>query len=184
MKTATDGNSGFRLAELLERARARGRGSEASEQPQQQENEEKTSDEKQGGPEFMSLRYNVREQRRKIRRDLKPLENYLLDDIAEGTINSWDSQNEFDLKILALGLGIKVNRIYSMLKDLSERSIIVRKPTRYPGREILGLNPAFFGQILTNHQHELEKKRHLTLVWDNLSSDVDNFKVQVPNGTN
>lgn len=117
-----------------------------------------------GGPEFMALRANVRRKRREIRRDLTPRQNYLLDDITEGTVDGWGSKSEFDLKDLAYGLGVRVNKIYVLLKELHDQSLITREPTRYPGREILGLNPESFGQILINHQHEKEKKKHLRLV--------------------
>lgn len=116
------------------------------------------------GPEFMSLRFNVRAKRREIRRNLTPLQNYLLDDITEGTVNEWDSKNEFDLKDLAAGLKVTPNRVYEMVKDLEALKIIIRKPTRYRGREILGLNPELFGQVLTDHQNDLEKRRHLRVV--------------------
>lgn len=142
------------------------------------------SDERKGA-EFMSLRYNVRNKRREIRRELKPLENYLLDDIAEGSINCWATKREFDLNDLAAGLGIRVNRVYSMLKDLHARSIITREPTKYPCLEILGFNESYFGQILTDHQYEIEKKKtHLKVIVDNSKVAVDNFDGEVPNGTN
>lgn len=126
-----------------------------------------------GGREFMSLRHNVISKRREIRRDLTPLQNYLLDDITLGTVYNWKSQNEFDLKELARGLKVPPNRIYELLKDLEERKLIVRKPTQYRGRETLGLSAEIFGQILSNHQNDIEKVKHLRLVkTDKPSGDV------------
>lgn len=142
------------------------------------------SNEEFGGAEFMSTRFNILQKRRMIRRSLKPLENYLLDDIEEGTLYKWSSESEFDLEDLSLSLGTGVNRIYSMLSSLHERGIIVKRDTRYKRRFVLGLDPDFFGQILTNHQNELEQKRHLSLVVDNKGNGVDNSRKQVPNGTN
>ncbi len=123
----------------------------------------------------MALRYNVRQKRRKIRRDLTPLENYLLDDIQEGTIDSWETSSEFNLQDLAEGLGTQVNRIYAMLKDLHEKGIITREPTRYAGLEKIGLSTKYFGQILSDYQQKIEDRKHLSL--------VPNRTDQVPNGT-
>lgn len=114
---------------------------------------------KKGGSEFMSLKWTVIRVRQILRRDISPLQNYLLDDISLGTIYMWKSKNEFDIRDLATSLNVKPNRVYELLKDLEEKKVIVREPTRYPKREVLGLNPEMFGQILTETQTQKEKFR-------------------------
>lgn len=124
-----------------------------------------TKGNEQKGAEFMALRANVREKRRELRKDLTPSQNYLLDDITEYTVNGWSSTKEFDLDQLATGLGYKTtDKIYLLLKQLHKKGLIIRKPTKYAKREILGLNPKVFGQVLINHQHETEKRKHLKLL--------------------
>lgn len=120
--------------------------------------------EERKGAEFMSLRCNVIRKRKELRSTLSPRENYLLDDIQEGTIGDWQSLGEFNLEDLAKGLNIRMNKIYVLLKNLHTKDIIVREKTKHKKLEMLGLNPNIFGQILSNHQHGIEKKKHLRLV--------------------
>lgn len=125
----------------------------------------------------MAVRMNIIRKRREIRHELTPSQNYLLDDIMLGTINDWDSSNQFDLEELANGLGYKsTDKLYLMLKQLANKKIIIRKPTKYPGLEILGLNPEFFGQVLIDHQNALEKNRSLKIVVDNSQDKLTDHK--------
>lgn len=116
------------------------------------------------GSEFMALRQNVITKRRELRSQLTPTENYLLDDIQNGTIGKWDTISEFDLNDLADSLDIQINKVYVLLKGLHEKRIIVREKTKYKKLEKIGLNPEMFGQILIDHQEEIRKKKHLKLV--------------------
>jgi hypothetical protein len=121
----------------------------------------------------MSLRYNIRRKQKELRHELPPSQYYLIEEIIDGTVGDWDSTNEFDLEHLAKQMGYKsTNKLYSMLKELDKKELIVRKSTRYPRREVLGLNPKLFGQVLTNHQTDLEKKRHLKIVVDNSQNEL------------
>lgn len=125
------------------------------------------------GLEFMALRFNVIDKRRELQRQKKitPAESCLLQEIELGTCGARNkkkhmmSQAEFYLEDLSINLGYKkVNKIWSLLKSLEQKTFIIRKPTRSKGLELIGLNPEVFGQILIDKEHEKEKKRHLKLV--------------------
>lgn len=118
------------------------------------------------GPEFMALRFNVRQKRKELRKDIAPLENYLLDDITEATVNAWKATHDFDINEIARTLGTSRGRVYAMLSKLKELKIITDEK-KYGRLHSIGLNPEFFGQILIDHQHDLDKKKHLSLAVDN-----------------
>lgn len=118
------------------------------------------------GPEFMAIRFNIRQKRKEIRKKLAPLENYLLDDITEATVNAWKTAHDFDIHEIATTLGTSRGRVYAMLSKLKELKIIIDEK-KYGRLHSIGLNPEFFGQILIDHQHDLDKKKHLSLAVDN-----------------
>ena len=141
---------------------------------------------KKKGLEFMAIRFNVIDKRRQLQREkaITPAESCLLQEIELGTIGARNkkknmgSQAEFYLEDLSNNLGYKsVNKIWTLLKSLEKKQLIIRKPTRSKGLELIGLNPAVFGQILIDKEHQKEKKRHLRLV-DNSEPVVD--KVETP----
>jgi hypothetical protein len=134
------------------------------------------------GPEYMAMRWNILQKKKEIRRDIQPLDNFLLDDLIEGTVNKWVSESEFDVEDLAAGLKTGTNRVYASIKKMHAMGLITKRETRYKRRLILGLNPNFFGQILIDHQHQLEKKKHLRLVSIG-TQEVPKETEEVPNGT-
>lgn len=128
---------------------------------------------KKKGLEFMSTRFNVAFKRRELRtsKAVTPAEYYLLEEIEMGTYGAQNKKRtistkaEFYLEDLSKHLGYKeMDKIWRLLKSLHKKNLITREPTRSKGVEVLGLNPAEFGQILIDSQHALEQKRHLKLV--------------------
>ena len=160
----------FSYAELCERAR--------KEAEKHQKNIEQK---KRKGLEFMGLKLDIAEMHLQlaVKKLITPAEDNLLKIIEMGTIGARNSRSqicsksEFYLEDLALILGILKNKVYVHLKSLEKKNYIVREKTRSKGREVLGLNPKVFGQILPDQQHERERRRHLKLV-DNNPNGVDN----------
>ena len=125
------------------------------------------------GLPFMSLQFNVLFKRRQlaINKEVTPSEYYLLEEIEIGTIGARNSKYqicsiaEFDLNSLSYNLGYKEkDKIWKLVKSLHKKGLIIRKKTNIKTKEILGLNPKVFGQVLIDSYHQVEKKRHLKLV--------------------
>ncbi len=91
---------------------------------------------------------------------------------------------EFYISDLSKALGYKEkDKIWKILKSLHAKKYIIREKTRTKDKEILGLNPEVFDQILIDKQHEVSKKRHLSLVVNTHDSSVDNTQNDVDNCT-
>jgi len=123
------------------------------------------------GLEFMAIRFNIVDKRRELRSQLKPAENYLLDEIELATIGGRNekrtiaSEAQLYIEDLSNALGYKEkDKIWSLLKSLQNKKLIIRRPTRSKGLEIIGLNPEIFGQILIDKQDAIERRKHLKLV--------------------
>lgn len=106
-----------------------------------------------------------------VSKQITPTESLLLELIHLGTAAARNgksticSKAEFFIEDLSSDLGYKsVNKVWTLLKSLHKKNLITREPTRSKGRDIMGLNPEVFGQILIDTQHEVEKRRHLKLV--------------------
>lgn len=144
---------------------------------------------KKEGLEFMAIRFNVVERRRKLRffKQVTPGEYFLLEEIELATIGGQNgkstirSSGEFYIKDFATILGIGFNKVYVQLKSLEAKNLIIRQKTRSKGLEIIGLNPAEFGQILIDSQHALETKKHLKMVVNNSPNIVNIPEDNVPN---
>lgn len=148
---------------------------------------DKTKEEtgKVGGLEFMSRRFNVVNQvfELAVTKKITPAERNLIDLIEIGTTGAMNEKRqfctkaEFYLEDLSSALRYKEKaKIWRLLKSLHTKGIITREKTRSKNKELIGLNPEMMGQILTNHLHEEERKRHLKLAVNNSVIDVDNFK--------
>lgn len=167
----------FSYAELCERARK-----------EAEKHKDIPEEKKRKGLEFMGLKFNVAEMHLElaIKKLITPAEDNLLKVIEMGTIGARNSRSqisskaEFYLDDLAEKLGILKNKIYVHLKSLEKKKYIIREKTRSKGREVIGLNPVVFGQILPDQQHERERRRHLRVV-DN-SSDPGATEVQNQEG--
>lgn len=142
----------------------------------------------------MALRYNVVDARRELsnKKKITPSEYYLLEEIELGTIGARNSKKmicskaEFFLADLSKLLGYKTQmKIWALLKSLQAKDLIVREATRSKGREILGLNPDVFGQVLIDKSHLEERIRHLKLVpkppVDKSEDGGDNSKTEQTN---
>lgn len=126
------------------------------------------------GLEFMALRLDVAEKHLElaVQKKITPAEDNLLKIIQMGTIGARNSRKHicskttFYISDLSDKLGYKTQmKIWALLKSLEKKGYIVREKTKSKGLELIGLNPKIFGgQILSDKQHEKEKKRHLTLV--------------------
>ncbi len=161
----------FNFAELCERA-----------QKEAEKQKDIPEEKKRKGLEFMAMRFNVAEMHLElaIKKLITPAEDNLLKIVEMGTIGARNSRSqictkaEFYISDLSEKLGYKEkDKIWKILKSLHTKGYITREKTRTKDREIIGLNPKFFGQILSDQQHERERRRHLRLV-DNSSSNGDN----------
>lgn len=166
------------------------------ERDSQERNGEKKTNAKDGGAkkrerkglDYMGSRLEIVVKRHQLQksRDITPTESMLLEKIQIGTVGAQNkrgeisSKNEFYLIHLAQYLQVKMNKLYVMLKRLETKGLIVRHPTMSKGLEVLGLNPAAFGRILPERQHEDEQKRFLKLVVSNPEVGGDNFPPEVP----
>jgi hypothetical protein len=130
-------------------------------------NDDNSTTKPRKGPEFMALRFNIIQKRKELRKVLSYREYCLLEEIIDGTVDKWESKSKFDLRKLGENLGIRINKTYVTLKSLTSKKIIIREKTEFKLQETIGLNPDIFGQILIDHQHMLELKKHLSLVVDN-----------------
>ncbi len=146
--------------------------------------------EQKKGLEFMAFKMNIAEIHLElaVNKEITPAEDHLLKAIEIGTIGARNSRNqicskaEFFIDDLSERLGYKTPmKIWALLKSSQNKNLIIREKTKSKGKEILGLNPKVFGQILIDSQHEIEKKRHLKMVVDNSQSDVDNFSSEQTN---
>lgn len=148
----------------------------------------KNKDREDGGLEFMGLRMNVIDKslELEISKQINPTESLLLRFIQLGTIGGRNrkrqicSYAEFYIKDFGDLLQTRMNKVYVHLKSLHAKELIIRIPTRSKDIQIIGLNPSVFGQILVNSQHEIEQKKHLSLVpsQDQLSPKVGPIKSQ------
>lgn len=72
---------------------------------------------------------------------------------------------ELYIEDLSVDLGYKkVNKIWTLLKGLKNKNLITKSRTRSKGKELIGLNPKFFGQILIDSLHADEQRRNLRIV--------------------
>jgi hypothetical protein len=149
-------------------------------------------EEKKKGLSFMGSQFTIIDKRHEllIAKIITPTESLLLEKIQLGTAGARNgkstisSEAEFFLNDLADLLHIRINKIYVQLKSLHSKDLIIRKSTRSKGREILGLNPKKFGQILIDSQHEIEKRRHLRLVPNQDQSNPESGLDESNNGIN
>lgn len=134
-----------------------------------QESNKAVKGEERRGLEFMSVRYNIIEVRRKLRNERKitPSENMLLEEIQIGTLFAQNRKSTIlkkaDLSIATLAerCGYKsTDKIYALLKSLKLKNLIIREESEYKGHEILGLNEEVFGQLLIDSQEEIHNKRN------------------------
>lgn len=133
-----------------------------------QEKERGEQESKRKGLEFMAIRFNIIEKRRDLRNELTPAENYLLDEIELATIGGRNekrtiaSEAEIYLDDLAQLMRYKTkNKIWTLLKSLEKKGLIIRKPTRLTGKEIIGLNPDVFGQLLIDKHDAVERRKSM-----------------------
>ena len=163
------------FGELCERARLKAAEAEAAAAKEQ---------EKKGkGLDFMAYRMDVARKHLQlsVSRKVTPAEGNLLRFLEIGTIGADNSRRqitakaEFFIQDLSDALGYKTKmKIWSLLKSLEKKGFIIREKTRSKDREILGLNPKVFTQILIDRHHERDKKRHLSIAVDNTKPAVDN----------
>lgn len=145
--------------------------------------DKKSSNEKPKGEiTFMSLQIRVVRTKfnLSVRKVITPMEANVLTLIELGTIggqnkfNKFCSLGEFDLNEMNQNLNYKdKNKIYGLLKKLTEKGLIHRQHTSFKNLEILGLNPDVFGQILIDSLHKVEQER-IRLVVDNSKNEHTN----------
>lgn len=124
----------------------------------------------------MAIRFNISDTHRWLKRNglITFSESNLIDEIVLGTVgarnpkNQMCSETDFNLKTLADNLGITTNHVYARLKTLNQKYLVLRKHSDYSGCEILGLNPYFWGQILIDKSHAVERARTLKCVVNNV----------------
>jgi hypothetical protein len=175
--------------ELCERARKNAAEIEAREaakaekEAAEKAKAEKEKEKKGKGLEFMAYKLCVARKHIElsVTKKITPAESNLLRLLEIGTIGAQNSRGyicskaEFYITDLSVALGYKEkDKIWKILKSLHKKQYIIREKTRTKDREVLGLNPAVFEQILIDKQHETDKKRHLKLAVDNTTSGVDN----------
>jgi hypothetical protein len=139
---------------------------------------------KKKGLEFMAMRFNIAEKHLElaVTKKITQAEDNLLKVIELGTIGDITSKKEFFLDDLSEKLGYKTPmKIWKLVKSLETKKLITREKTKSKGREIIGLNPEFFDQVLIQKYHEMDKRKHLKLAVDNSKNDVDNFEGDVDN---
>lgn len=169
---SVEGEKEFSYAELCEEARKRSAEMDANEK------------EKKGkGLDFMAYRIDVARKHFElsVQRKVTPAESNLLLFLELGTIGAQNSRSqisskaEFYIEDISKALGYKEkDKIWKLLKSLHSKGYILRDKTRSKNREILGLNPEVFSQILIDRHHEVDKKRHLRVAVDNTKQGVDN----------
>lgn len=128
------------------------------------------------GLEFMAVRFSIIDTHRWLKRNgfITLSESDLIDEIILGTVgarnpkNQMCSETDFNLKTLAEILGIGLNKLYVKIKNLNQNYLILKRPSLYSGCEILGLNPYFWGQILIDKSHAVERSRVLKCVINNV----------------
>lgn len=157
---------------------------ELCEQARQRAAKQQKEDEKKGkGLEFMAYRIDVARKHFElsVQRKVTPAEGNLLLFLEMGTIGAQNSRSqicskaEFYIEDLSKALGYKEKaKIWRILKSLHAKNYIIREKTRSKNREVLGLNPSIFSQVLIDKHHEIDKKRHLKLAVDNTKPPVDN----------
>lgn len=164
----------FSYAELCERARKIAAELAAREAELQKKGK---------GLDFMAYRIDVAKKHFElsVKRKVTPAEGNLLLFLELGTIGAQNSRSqitskaEFYIEDLSKALGYKEKaKIWRLLKSLHTKGYIIREKTRSKNREILGLNPEVFTQILIDKYHEIDKKRHLRIAVDNTKPRMDN----------
>jgi DNA-binding MarR family transcriptional regulator len=181
----SQGKKEFSYAELCERARLKAAELENSDQTK--------ADKKGKGLEFMAYKLSVARKHIElaVTKKVTPVESNLLRLLEIGTIGAQNGRShitdkaEFYISDLSKALGYKEKaKIWRVLKSLEKKGYIIREKTRHNDKEILGLNPLVFDQILIDKQHEIARKRHLTLVRNEPESDVDNLDSAVDKSAN
>jgi hypothetical protein len=138
------------------------------------------------GLDFMALRLDVARKHIQlmVKKKITPTESAFLHFLEIHTIGADNSRKQICSKAqiyledIASELEIPKSRVYSILKSLDSKSYIIREKTRSKGLEVLGLNPDVFTQILTDRQHEEERRRNLRLAVDNTKNPEPEPKVE------
>lgn len=142
---------------------------------------------KKGGLEFMALRVQVYEKHLElaVTRKITPAEDNLLKLIELGTIGARNSRKQicskaiFRISDLSMKLGYKEkDKIWKIVKSLHSKGYLIRDKTANKNEEVLGLDPKVFGQVLATKQHDIERKRHLSLVPDDHRLGADESSVE------
>jgi len=95
---------------------------------------------------FMSLRHNVKSRLRPLFHVLKPAEYYVLELIADETID-WKAEfRDIDLEAFALMAKLRMDVLKRVLKTLHEKGYITRAKSKRRGYiETFSLDSAYFG---------------------------------------
>lgn len=114
---------------------------------------------------FMALRHNVRTRLRKLFHVLKPTEYFVLELIADDTINWKAKYRDFYLDDMCQTAQIRMDSLRSALKKLEALGLITRVVhPRLKHTETICLNEEYFGQVLINSQSQKDRshtKKHL-----------------------